>query len=234
MRKNIYLFLCCLFCISIATAQESTEIPEKEEIKKTRKNALAVSGGIPGYGFEYARVLNQHFSLRIGYNTLSVENYEIQDFEIDGQNTDIIANVDYSGIDFFIEYLPFKKSSFKLVFGAGYITDLLVTGNITFDEEQQIGDITLTKEDFGDLTLNADWSGTFAPYVGFGFGRAVPKRRLGLALEIGTYYANTPDVTLTATRLLTPTEEENRDTIQDGFESFKFIPNIKLRLAYSF
>lgn len=232
MKKLTFLFLSTIFTLGICAQETSEDFDDFE--KKENKNAIGISGGLPGFGFEYARSLNKHFNLRVGYNMLNIEDYEVQDIDLDGQNTDIIANFDYASIDLLFEYNPFKKSSLKLVFGAGYITDLVLSGNITFDEEQTFGDVTLTKEDFGDLTLNADWSGSVAPYVGFGFGRAVPKRRLGLALEVGAYYANSPDVTLTATRLLTPTEEENKENIQEGFESFKFIPNLKLKLAYSF
>lgn len=201
---------------------------------KIRKNAIGFSFGVPGLGIEYARSLNKHLSLRLRYNALSVEGYEIKDFEINGDITDVVVNSNSQIFDVLFEYQPFKSSSFKLVFGAGYFKEFMITGDIKFEEEQQIGDITLSNEDFGDLNLDADWSGKFAPYLGLGFGRAIPKRRLGLALEIGAYYTGSPEVTLEATRLLSPTEEENQETLQDGFESLNLIPHIKLKLAYSF
>lgn len=229
MRKNIYLLTFFLFCCFLAKAQE-----KHEKVKKERKNAFAISAGISGVGFEYARVLNQHFSLRVVYNSLNLENIEIQDFELDNQNTDIILNVKNLNYDFLIEYLPFKSSSLKLILGAAYFTDLSISGNLTFDSEQKVGDITLTKDDFGDLNIGVDWPGSFAPYLGIGFGRAIPKKRLGIAIEVGGYYLGSPLVNLSATRLLTPTEEANKETLQEGFDSVSIVPNFKLKLAYSF
>lgn len=228
IKKNLLIILC--FCsIAITFSQE-----KEKDIKKERKNAIGISAGLPGFGFEYARLISHHFTIRLRYNSLNVKDYEIQDFELDGQNTDIILNAKNKSYDLLIEYLPFKSSSFKLLFGAGYFKDLLISGNMTFDTEQKIGDITLTKDDFGDLNIEADWSENFAPYLGIGFGRAIPKKRLGIALEIGGYFIGEPNVILKATRLLTPTEEENKETIQEGFKKLNIIPHIKLKLAYSF
>jgi ribosomal protein L30/L7E len=42
----------------------------------------------------------------------------------------------------------------------------------------------------GELVINS-----VKPYLGIGFGRAIPKRRVGLNFEIGAYYHGTPKLT---------------------------------------
>lgn len=233
MKRNIYACIFCLYFVSISFGQNNKEETEDIKQQKVRKNALAISGGTTGIGFEYARYLTRKMTLRLRYNNLDVENYEINDFQLDEQSVDIIATLKNKSYDFLLEYRPFN-TSFKLVFGAGYFTDFAFSGNLSFDSEQKVGDITLTKEDFGDIKIDAKWTNSFAPYLGLGFGRAIPKKRLGLALEVGGYFIGEPEATLIGTRLLTPTEEENRETIKEGFSKLTIIPNIQLKLAYSF
>ncbi|WP_298764248.1 hypothetical protein [uncultured Polaribacter sp.] len=233
MKRNIYACIFCFYFVSISFGQNKKEEIEDIEHQKVRKNAIAITGGTTGIGFEYARYLTRKMTLRLKYNSLNVENYEINDFELDGQNTDFVLNLKNKSYDFLLEYKPFN-SSFKLVFGAGYFTDFSISGNLSFDSEQKVGDITLTKEDFGDIQIDANWNSSFAPYLGLGFGRAIPNKRLGLALEVGGYFIGESEATLVGTRLLTPTEEENKETIKDGFSKLTIIPNIQLKLAYSF
>lgn len=219
-KKLLFIFLICLSLIG-----QSQEIKEK-------KNAFAVSFGSPGLGLEYARKISQKLNAKVVWHSFKLEDFEQEDLEIDDDVVDLLANIESSIIDIGIEFLPFKNSSFKLITGLGILSKVKTNALITYTEDVKYGDITITKENIGEINADVSWNG-MAPYVGIGFGRAVPKKRLGFGIEFGSYFTSSPDVILTATNLLSPTAEQE-DNLKEALKTFKFIPKIQLRLAYKF
>lgn len=58
----------------------------------------------------------------------------------------------------------------------------------------------LRPTDEGQVILNTRLGNSIKPYVGFGFGQSVPKNRVGVRFEVGTYYSgkiklDTPNIT---------------------------------------
>ena len=56
-----------------------------------------------------------------------------------------------------------------------------------------IGDYTIPVDKNGNVSGGLKVS-NFRPYVGLGFGRAVPKKRLGVMFELGVQFHGKPDV----------------------------------------
>lgn len=212
------------FCLA-SFAQVENEIKEK-------KNAFAVSFGSPGLGLEYARKLSPKISAKLVWQSFNLKDFEQKDLEIKDDKVDLLANLEVSIIDLGIEYHPFKSSSFKLTTGFGILSNLNFNAVFTYKEDVVVGNVVVNSQDVGQIMADVSWSG-LAPYLGLGFGRAIPKKKLGIGIEVGTYFASSPTVDLNASNLLSPTasQEEN---LQDALESFKFIPRIQLRLAYKF
>lgn len=209
------------------TSHAQDEIETKE-----RKNAFAASFGLPGLGIEYARKLSPKFSARLAWHSAQLINLRAENIEIKDDKVNLLANAEVSIIDLGIEYNPFTNSSFKLTTGIGILSNVNTNLVVTYTEDVKLGDVIITKNDVGEIVADVTWSG-IAPYVGIGFGRAVPKRRFGFGFELGTYYTSSPDVKLTASELLAPTasQEEN---LQESLSSFKFIPRVQVRLVYKF
>ncbi len=193
-----------------------------------KKSALALNVGAIGFGLEYAYNINTNLNVRGRFNYLQIKDYTTA-YDLNGSSVNIIANGNATNLDVLLEYLPFKKSSFKLVGGFSYLISYDASMFVEYSDSIQFGEVTLTKEDIGNVTLGLDWGG-FAPYMGFGFGRAVPKGRVGFGFEIGTYYAGAPSVSLDAEGLLADTSEEEAD-LQAGFDDYRWLPFIQLRLA---
>lgn len=218
---TISFFSMCL----VSYAQDEIEIKEQ-------KNAFAASFGLPGLGIEYARKLSPKFSARLAWHSAQLINLRAENIEIKDDKVNLLANAGVSIIDLGIEYYPFKSSSFKLTTGIGFLTNVNTNLVVTYTEDVKIGDIIITKNDVGEIVADVTWSG-IAPYVGLGFGRAIPKRRFGFGFELGTYYTSSPNVILTASKLLAPTADQ-QENLQESLSSFKFIPRIQIRLAYKF
>lgn len=243
MRKTHFLLIAIfLTTLSIHSQETPTEVGEAntnnaEVIDKKplsiRKNAITVSLGDYGVGLGYARKLSPKFNAIIAYNIAKINDTEVDVSSFLGND-----DVSFSGgtastiIDLGAEYVPFTNSSFKLIFGVGYLNDVSVNGTISYKEGITVGDVNIAPEDVGKVDVTSNWTGV-APFIGIGFGRAVPKNRFGFGIDVGTYYANAPTVYLLADKLLAPTQNE-QSTLQVAFESLRFIPRIQFRVTYKF
>ncbi|PIV96689.1 MAG: hypothetical protein COW43_06740 [Flavobacteriaceae bacterium CG17_big_fil_post_rev_8_21_14_2_50_31_13] len=226
MKIKNYVLSIFIFSFSLVSYSQD----ENENLEM--KNAFAASFGLPGLGIEYARKLSPKLSTRLAWHSAQLINLRAENIEIKDDNVDLLANAEVSIIDLGIEYNPFKNSSFKLTTGIGFLTNVNTNLVVTYTEDVKVGDVIITKNDVGEIVADVTWSG-IAPYVGIGFGRAIPKSRFGFGFELGTYYTSSPDVKLTASELLAPTasQEEN---LQESLSTFKFIPRLQIRLAYKF
>lgn len=223
MKKN-YLLLIFLasFCFTGNSQENYNE----------KKNAFAISFGSPGLGLEYARKLSSKLSAKAVWQTFNLKDFEQKDLDLNGDKVDLLANLELGIIDLGIEYLPFKNSSFKLTTGLGFLSKVNLNSVITYTEDVIVGTVIVTKQDVGEVVADVTWSGV-SPYLGLGFGRAIPKKRLGFGIELGTYFVSSPNVNLTASKLLAPTATQE-EKLQNSLEDFKFIPRIQFRLAYKF
>lgn len=239
MKKLSLLALAFAFSFSTAFAQEQEdpgqESEKKEQKEKTnpyehfaKRKALGLSLGIPGIGLEYAQNVAKHVNLRARFNYFGLSGYETT-LNVSGQDVNVVAGAQALNFDLMAEYLPFTKSSFKLVGGVAYLANMGITADVMLDRSIQYGDITIDPEEIGQIDIGVDWSG-FAPYLGFGFGRAVPKRRVGFGVEIGAYYAGAPDVSITATEMLAGTADEEQE-LEENLAPYAWIPRVTLKLS---
>ena len=208
-----------------ATSNNSFSLKDASE----RKNAIAVSFGSPGIGFEFARKLTRKLTARVAYHTFSLKDYEAKDVSVGNDQVTILGNLETQVWDFGGEYLPFSKSSFKLTFGVGILSNVNLNAKITYQEDITYGNVTITAANVGHVLIDSKWSGA-APFLGIGFGRAVPKNRIGLSFEFGTYFASSPALSLDATKLLAPTKDQEAN-LQTAFETLTFIPRAQIKLA---
>lgn len=194
------------------------------------KHAVAIQGGVIGYGLEYAYNLNKNLNARLGVNLLTLSGISVP-YELDSREVDIIAGADAFNVDLFLEYLPFEKSSFKLVGGLAYVNNTGGNATLKLKDGLSFGEIQLEPDDVGEIGLKMNYTG-IAPYMGLGFGRAVPKGRVGFGIELGTYYVGGPDISLRATELFEPTANEAEEAkLEEALSSFAWLPNIKLKIA---
>ena len=199
------LLLTLLLCIPLFTnAQMSIALLDPSASEFEPRYALAINGSSLGGGLEVARSISEKFNLRIRANSFNFKNL---DYSVDIGNTgtlDLSGNARMLETDLSLEFLPFKKASFKLVGGLGYFFNALA-----------------------DLKL--DYSG-LSPYLGLGFGRAVPKNRVGLSVELGTFYLSEPDLIIDATKMLSPLADQ-APSIELNISDYRWYPFLNLKLA---
>ncbi|HBT11451.1 MULTISPECIES: hypothetical protein [Leeuwenhoekiella] len=224
------LLLTLLLCIPLFTnAQMSIALLDPSASEFEPRYALAINGSSLGGGLEVARSISEKFNLRIRANSFNFKNL---DYSVDIGNTgtlDLSGNARMLETDLSLEFLPFKKASFKLVGGLGYFFNALGSVNALYAQPVNFGQITITPDQFGTADLKLDYSG-LSPYLGLGFGRAVPKNRVGLSVELGTFYLSEPDLIIDATKMLSPLADQ-APSIELNISDYRWYPFLNLKLA---
>ncbi len=109
---------------------------------------------------------------------------------------------------------------------------LNVTGQMA--ESIMVGDVEMTPEDIGSLSVAIKPAWPVSPYMGFGIGKKISKTgRFGFSLEIGAFLQGEPRVKLAATGMLTPTASEEQEQImQNNIKPIDFWPKIGININY--
>lgn len=135
---------------------------------------------------------------------------------------------------------PFKSSSFFLCGGAYFGGKELVKIDGHSDELAQL--ISEGKEagiEIGNYRIPVDRDGnisgglkvsSFRPYAGLGFGRAVPRKRIGFMFELGVQFHKTPEVYTNAGDLSDLAAEADND-FTDIIDKLTVYPVLKFRLC---
>ena len=154
-----------------------------------------------------------------------------------------------------VDYYPFKKASFHLTAGAYFgknkfinfegkmkqaaaVLNVLEKNNITLSEDPFISGpddehgnptYTLGARDIMDVNA-AIKTNTVKPYVGLGFGRAVPKHRVGASFELGAMFWGSPEITSTNRNIKNFIDAEAGEAA-DMLKKFTIWPVMSLKLT---
>ncbi|MFY7830018.1 MAG: hypothetical protein ACOVQ4_22975 [Flectobacillus sp.] len=217
---SLFLLYVCLISYSNVTKAQTPS-------GSSHKLGLSLNlGTTPGVDIGYA--ISPKITARLGYsyfkyNTNTTAKTSGEDVKLGGD-----ANVSIASLSF--EYHPFKKSSFKLIGGVSYFDKGQIALVVTPTGTYKFGSTTFTPEEVGNVQFTVDYGKQYAPFAGIGFGRTVPKRRVGFGFEVGSYYTQTPKVTLTGDKRLSSMSEQQAK-VQENMKDWKYWPVVNLRLA---
>ena len=192
-------------------------------------NHLTLGLGVGSYGidFEAAAPIGNMFAVRGGIGFLP-------DFSV---NTDVSADVVTGGVNknydvdikgklqrvqgkLLVNFYPIRNSGLFIAAGAYFGGDKLVKIE---GHSEQLKDEMVNAESggiiIGDKELPVDKNGSvagglkvsqFRPYVGIGFGKIVPNKRVNFMVEAGVQFHGTPEI-YTDNGKLDNTDVENSD-----------------------
>ena len=207
MRK---LFICLVACVSLFATKG--QVHAQKELGIFNSLAIGVSASTTGIGVDLATPITSLFAVRAGVSFMPGITF----------NTDVDVNIqgvsDYTGAstlelegglkrtqgELLFSVYPFPASSFYATVGAyfggskvvsikGHSDDLEKFAQLGNDISVVIGDYTLPVDQNGDVSGGLEVN-AFRPYVGVGFGRAVPKSRVGVMVELGVQIHGKPNV----------------------------------------
>ena len=232
--------------------------------------SAGISLGTTGIGIEVAAPVTNYLAVRAGYSfvpkikvkkNIHFDSKEDWLKREDGtgyyDNTDIEAKLNMGDFKLLVDVYPFKTSSFRLTAGA-YIGQSKLVQAKSLDHfvyerywgiagpELGTGADTYTIVSDKEGHINADLKvNSFKPYIGFGFGRAVPRGRIGVCFDMGVQFWGKPGVYTNISddygkgyqrvdrKRITNQDDDTYDDIKDGIKIGEKIigyPVITLRI----
>jgi hypothetical protein len=228
--------------LSGAKPAESTPSVEAAVFQKSMAIGLNV-GTSNAPGLDVAYTFAKHFTARVGFGYLS---YGVTDYtytttgSVANNNTPTTVNIDakanLNNLNVLGEYAPGNKGRFRLVAGFAFFTTKNLTLGGDVASSFKFNDVTITPEDIGSGIATIGFASKISPYLGFGFGRAIPRKRLNLSLDLGAYYLGDYRVNIDVKPgVILEGNENNAAVLERNLNEqtgLKFLPNFNLRLAY--
>lgn len=202
MKQLFLLAFATLFGLQTAQAQKTT-------LGIFNHVGLGVSVGTDGIGFDVAAPITDYAAVRAGMSIFPTIKYD-DDVKIDSKSKSFSKNevnvegkLNMKDFKFLVDLYPSKYSSFHFTAGAFIGPEKLITAYNTesfLDPSEwgvsgvKLGDYRVTSDKNGNVEANIEVAG-FKPYVGIGFGRAVPKKsRVTVSCDFGVKFWGEPGV----------------------------------------
>lgn len=213
MKKLLMLCTFAVFGLSQASAQL-----DSDDYGIFNHVSLGVSAGTDGIGFQLAAPITYHFAVRAGYSFMPAFKYS-QKLKLDQSGTagafidkevELEGKLNMGDFSLLFDWYPSKNSSFRITAGAYIGKDNIVniTNKNAFLNPAYAGmaGIDLSKAGSAPMekyTIVTDKAGNidgkvkvngFKPYIGIGFGRAIPKKRIGCQFDLGVQFWGKPEL----------------------------------------
>ena len=245
--KKPTLLLFVLALTSLFTPSLKAQESQNASNKFFNHLAIGVNASTTGFGLDLAAPLSPYFTLRAGVDIMpditfdtdvdvqaSGHGYNIDDVTLTGSPKRTQASL-------LVNLYPSKRSSFFVSAGAYFGGKSLVGIEGQSDQLRElqaqspglgiiIGDCTLPVDAQGRVKGSLDVSG-FRPYLGVGFGRAVPYKRVGFLFELGVQMHGTPKVKTEIGELGDLVSGSGDDDFSDIIDKLTVYPVIKFRLC---
>jgi hypothetical protein len=164
--------------------------------------SLGVTLGTTGLGFDVAAPVTEYLQLRAGYDILSGLKYkEDIDYRAKGQptkKTEVEGKLHLGAAKLLLDIFPSRTVPFRFTTGFYLGTDEIIKAENTipvtaFDKGEGllIGDyiVEFDQDGIAKATIKVN---KFRPYVGIGFGRSVPRKRIGVSGDLGVMFWGKP------------------------------------------
>jgi hypothetical protein len=214
---------------------------DSTSMKHKMHSAIGLSAGSGAIaGVDVAMSLTKRISVRLGYNYLD---YRIENMlqyvkgisfldPVKGKVA-VPIEISQSNVALLADFGLNKRGSLRATIGANYAFKNAYSANVSYTSSESYGDITITPNDIGYINAKISTKSKINPYIGIGFGSIVPRKRIGLSLDLGTYYRGSPVVTIDATQSLRG-NKQNEGPLTQNLAPYKWYPIGTLRLAFKF
>jgi hypothetical protein len=197
MKKHLLFLIITLALQNIGKAQNqvNTSFIDKNRLGVGLNISTNGLGAQLAYSILKKDILIARAEARYNYS-------EIKDKEATLQQTPMIVNgyIKRGSLGFLLDYHPFNNA-FKL--STGFAILLNEVNNVAKLRDSSVqGNIKISPDEVGTITIGYNLKPS--PYFGIGFGKSVPKKRIGFSFEIGFYYTGIPTMTYATTKMLEP------------------------------
>lgn len=241
-------------CVFVSALISCATVSAQKEMGIFNSLGVGVGVGLTGVDVEVATPITPYLALRAGVSIMpnfSMTTGVDVDVDVDASTSgltipneiDVTGSLKRTTGQVLLNVYPFpRSSSFFIAAGAYFggsklvqieghsdeLRDLIAQGE---DIGLAIGDYVLPVDRDGNVSGGLKVSG-FRPYVGLGFGRAVPSKRLSVMFELGVQFHGTPEVYTdygNVDELLAEIDED--DTFSKIIDKLTVYPVMKIRLC---
>jgi hypothetical protein len=194
--------------------------------------------GTLGLGAGVAGQFNEHFSARAGYSRISgdLDDYEAEDLEFD-------ADATFGAAKLLFDWYPKSQGKFRVTAGAMLNDSKFVGVANTTGGGYIVNDTFYPASQVGTIGGRLDFD-RFAPYIGFGFGRALDTAgRFNVLVDFGALITE-PDVSIVATcgpaisatrcTQLQSDIRAEQDEIEDDIDDIRLWPHVAVSFSWRF
>lgn len=246
--RNFFLAFCLLATLPVfgqASFDALKGAPATTPSTFAKNVAIGVNVGVTnGIGLDVAYRFSKHWAGKLAYNYADYEKngytYDVVTTNPDGtkdtKKFSFDAAIKLSNVALNFEYSPGPKGRFKLVGGLAYFPSntLSVSGEVL--SAIKFNDVQLNPEDIGGGTVTIGFKQPIAPYLGMGFGRTFPRKRVNVSFDLGAQYKGDYTVNINVKEgVILKQNEENAAVLARNFNEKwygKIWPVMNLRLAY--
>jgi hypothetical protein len=200
MKKVLMIAIAALCCLG-AQAQKVDEFGIFDHV------GVGVGFGTSGIDLEVAAPVTDYMQVRAGYTFFPKLSYD-EDVKYrpaggksgDRKETNVEGKLNMANAKLLFDFYPFRQSTFHATVGAFMGTDEIIKAANTVPvldyatgEGIEIGDyiVGFNSEGYAQAAIKVN---KFKPYVGIGFGHAVPRKRCGVTFDLGVQFWGTPGV----------------------------------------
>jgi hypothetical protein len=186
------------------------------------------------FGLDVAYSINPLFNVKLGYNYLDLVYKNLTPIlkaaKLPSDKLSGEVSVAQSQLALTAEFTPTRSKIWRLAVGGVFYFKNEMSGKIGFTNSFAFNDIILTPAEMGYMKGTYTTASKIAPYLGVGLGRTVPKKRIGLSIDMGAIYKGAPMLDIEATGLLKG-NESNEAILNRNFKPLQWYPVGNLRLA---
>lgn len=242
-----------ILSVALAMMTVSAMFAQSEDLKYGLGNriGIGVGAGTEGIGVDVSTCLSKYFGVRAGLNFMPDINIKTDvDIEPNTENLPPLSDEESTlnvkgslkrttfdlkfdcyptGGSFFVT-AGFSVGGDKLVQVTGHSDYIQNNLNLAKNYGIQIGDYNIPFDENGDVNGGLKVN-NFRPYLGLGFGRLIPKNRIGFRFEMGVQFHGKPKVYadgVDTDDLLNQLDDEVSDDITKIMNDFKVWPVVKL------
>ncbi|SOD91829.1 hypothetical protein [Spirosoma fluviale] len=203
------------------------------QVDSLHRQAVSIHLGTTGPGVFYSRQLSsaRRLTVRLGGHYISYQK-QIRVEAATDSYVQIKPDFTIGVAEANLIWHPFRRSSFYVTGGIAYTwhPDLRLT--LTTEDKLTLDGLELLPQDVGTVNLAFHWH-PLVGYLGWGFGRTIPKSRFGAGVEMGLFYLGKPSVSLDYEGFLeTTTIDEQVPAVERNLSNYRYLPSINLTVSY--
>jgi hypothetical protein len=208
---------------------------------------ISLNAGTLGVGLEASTSLSSNLAVRVGvdgfvfpynYDYKGSQTVEVGVEEVKKTTPYTVklkAEAKLLNGHAFVDFFPFPSAfPFHVTAGvfAGAPKIITVSGTPGEGEKIEIGDITIDPGEGGKVKAALKVN-TVKPYLGLGFGRSVPRSRVGFKCELGAIYQGTPQIEVVTGDLVKDQVNGKLSDFNKLLKNFNIYPVLKLQVIFA-